>query len=97
MGWISVILIAAAIATTTNSILSFSNHFKVDEKTVDNSKLLVPWAESQLERKLVQILCNLNVKSIYIRFDDELKTNIVDRIIYRMWQCPKITPIRVLL
>lgn len=80
--WILVIL----IVMTTTSIISFANQLN-----------LFAQKSTKLEQKLNQILCNLNVKSIYIQYDDALKTSIVDRVIQRSWQCPNIIPIRVLL
>lgn len=44
-------------------------------------------ANHGLERKLTQIFCNSNEKSIFIEFDETLKSDIVDRIINRIMQC----------
>lgn len=54
-------------------------------------------AKHVLEQKLTQILCNSNEKSIFIEFDDTLKSSIVDRIINRITQCSsKSVPVTVL-
>lgn len=44
-------------------------------------------AKHVLEQKLTQILCNSKETSIFIEFDDTIKSGIVDRIINRITKC----------
>lgn len=62
---------------TFSAIQSSLHLSSISSRTPDNG----------LEQKLTQILCNSNEKSIFIEFDDTLKSGIVDRVINRITQC----------
>lgn len=109
MNWIEVVLIVSTTAFIACSMDSFTTAFtEIESKGVFNGSrsqqfdTLWNYSNSEgmeyhlreLEQKLNQILCNLNVQSIQLRYDDALKSSIVDRITRQMWQkCSKATPV----
>lgn len=82
------------VALAIISIYSTTSAFKMSDTGL-NKTLLSMFSRTLydgaaihgLEQKLTQILCNSNEKSIFIEFDDTLKSDIVNRIINRIMQC----------
>lgn len=69
----------------------------VNQSSLMLSSILSNGAKHVLEQKITELLCNSNKKSIFIEFDDTLKSGIVDRIINRITKCSLNTiPVTVL-
>lgn len=76
------------------NLLSTNDAFNINAKLFSDQN---PSPLISLENRLSLILCNLEVPSIYMYYETKLQTDLADRVISRVMQCPTAPTITLML